>query len=55
MTQKPADTGRGHGILRQMVHCSEFRYEDNYSDPTGNAWQVASPTLQKCMKCPLPL
>lgn len=40
MTQKPADTGRGHGILRQMVHCSEFRYEDNYSDPTGNAWQV---------------
>ena len=45
MTQQPADTGRGHAILRKMIHSSEFHYEDNHSDPTGNAWKELNGVL----------
>ena len=50
MTQQPADTGRGHGIMRRLIQSSEFRYEDNHSDPTGNAWQE----LKRVLKAHLP-
>ena len=47
MTQQPADTGRGHAIMRQMMHSSDFRYEDNHSDPSGNGWEELKRVLRE--------